>query len=792
MKPSPNNIPTIFTIFGATGDLMQKKIVPSLFFLHKQKLLPEKLRIFGFARRDLDDAAFRTFVFEILQEKKVVKTRTKSVEHFLTHFSYIQGTFANKKGYRNLKLSIEAQEKKWQVCANKLMYLAVPPDFVKIIVNKLESVYLHKACGGDAGWTRILIEKPFGSDTKSAALLEKTFTHWKDEQVYRLDHYLGKEMVQSILNFRFSNNLFEDSWDNEQIERIDMKLWEDIGVEDRGNFYDNVGALRDVGQNHLLSILSILTMEHPADYTAKFIQTSRASVLQELSRMTQDKVIAQTFRAQYRGYKKISGVKENSQTETYFKIKTHINTPRWRGVPIYIESGKRMGTVKKEIVITFKHKEPCICPPSGPVQNRVIISLHPRQEMKIEFFAQEPGFDNNVEKREFVFSLYKRKSKLPYVEEYAKLFYDAFLGDQTWFLSKSEIAAEWRMVDTILNTWQKNSVPLHTYKPETPSVSQQADTYLAAQTHDIPHHIGIIGLGRMGGRLAENIIDSGWIVTGYNRTSAVTKTFEKKGLDAAYSHKELIEKLPTPRIVWLMVPHGKPVDDTLFGKDGLVEYLEKGDIVIDGGNSQYKNSIARAKKLKKKGIHMLDVGVSGGPAAARQGACIMIGGDKKIFDYTEPLFAALAQTNGYEFFPGHGAGHFVKMVHNGIEYGMMQAIAEGFNIMKTSKYKLDLSRVASVYNNGSIIESHLIAWLYDALREYGVDLKKIDGHVADSGEGQWTVDTAHEMGAAVRVIEEALLFRRRSQKNASYTGKIVSALRGQFGMHPVIKKRIKK
>jgi len=261
----------------------------------------------------------------------------------------------------------------------------------------------------------------------------------------------------------------------------------------------------------------------------------------------------------------------------------------------------------------------------------------------------------------------------------------------------------------------------------------------------------------------------------------------KENLVPVYSYEEMIKKLPSPRIVWLMLPNGKPIDDALFGKNGITKYLDKGDIVIDGGNSYFKDTVKRAVKLKKLGIKFMDAGVSGGPSGARNGACIMIGGDKKLFKYLEPLFQDMSQVNGYQFFSGAGAGHFVKMVHNGIEYGMMQAIGEGFNVLKRSNYKLDLHRIADVYNEGSVIESRLVGWLHDAFHIYGTDLKKISGKVSHSGEGEWTVKTAKEMKLKTKVIEESLKFRKQSQKNPDFTGQVVSALRGQFGQHPVEK-----
>ncbi len=300
--------------------------------------------------------------------------------------------------------------------------------------------------------------------------------------------------------------------------------------------------------------------------------------------------------------------------------------------------------------------------------------------------------------------------------------------------------------------------------------------------------IGIIGLGKMGANVARHLKKQGWKVTGHATTAASSRKLEGEGIPGAPTLGELVKKLSRPRILWLMIPAGDAVDAALFGKDGLLTLLQKGDIVVDSGNSFYKDSIARAKKLTRKGVRFMDVGFSGGPRGARRGGSLMIGGETKTFKKLEPLFRALSCKDGYQFFEGYGAGHFVKMVHNGIEYGMMQALAEGFAILKKSKYKLNLTNVADIYDHGSVIESRLVSWLKGAFELHGEDLKAVSGSVAHTGEGLWTVKTAKKMGIKAKVIEESLKFRIRSEKHPDYTGKVVSALREQFGGHRVTKK----
>ncbi len=293
--------------------------------------------------------------------------------------------------------------------------------------------------------------------------------------------------------------------------------------------------------------------------------------------------------------------------------------------------------------------------------------------------------------------------------------------------------------------------------------------------------LGYIGLGKMGYNMVELLLDKRHQVVVYNRSKEPVKRLAQRGAQPAESIQSLAAALAQPRLVWLMVPH-QAVDDVL--KD-LVPLLAKGDTVIDGGNSPYKESMRRAAELEKGGVDFLDAGTSGGPGGARTGACIMVGGKKEVFQKYEQLFRDLAVENGYAYLGPSGAGHFVKMVHNGIEYGMMQALAEGFSVMRASPFGLDMEKIADLYNHRSVIESRLVGWLKTAFEQYGPELNGISGSVAQSGEGMWTVEAAKELGIPATIIKGALDFRLESQKKPSYTGQVVSALRHQFGGHEV-------
>ncbi len=293
--------------------------------------------------------------------------------------------------------------------------------------------------------------------------------------------------------------------------------------------------------------------------------------------------------------------------------------------------------------------------------------------------------------------------------------------------------------------------------------------------------LGYIGLGKMGANMVERLLEKRHRVVVFDRNADAMTAAKKKGAQTADTLAELVAAVSSPRLLWIMVPY-QAVNAVL---EELSPLLDKGDVVVDGGNSPYKESIRRSKELEARGIDFLDVGVSGGPAGARNGACIMVGGGKGVFQKFEALFRDLSVPDGYGYMGKTGAGHFVKMVHNGIEYGMMQALAEGFAIMKASDFGLELTRITDVYNHKSVIESRLVGWLQSAFQQYGEDLADISGSAAQSGEGMWTVEAGKELGVPTPVIQGALEFRSRSQNNPSYTGKLISAMRNQFGGHEV-------
>lgn len=295
----------------------------------------------------------------------------------------------------------------------------------------------------------------------------------------------------------------------------------------------------------------------------------------------------------------------------------------------------------------------------------------------------------------------------------------------------------------------------------------------------------------MGMAMVKRLLEKGHDVVAADPDEEARKQAVAAGAETVANLNEFKDKLPGEKFIWMMVPH--QIVDTVLSD--LASILNEGDVVMDGGNSNYRETMRRGAELKEKGLVFMDVGVSGGPDGARNGACMMIGGAREKFDQYEPLFQDLSVNGGYAYMGQTGAGHYVKMIHNGIEYGMMQAIGEGFEILKESAFNLDLDEVTRIYNNGSVIESRLVGWLQNAYKEEGVNLNAISGEVSHSGEGKWTVEEAKDCRVSdtaskvipVPVIEASLQFRISSTGNPSYTGQVVSALRNQFGGHNVKK-----
>ncbi len=448
--------PTIFIIFGITGDLAGRKLLPALLNLYVKKQLPSKFAIVGFSRKTFSKEEFRSFIRDHMQIRPG-EFKEEDVKHFIDHMSYEQGFFDRPESYANLLKRLEFIDQGFRQCSNKLFHLSIPPTLYESIFTHLAESGLTVPCIGDEGWTRVLVEKPFGNDIETAKKLEKLLGElFQESQIFRIDHYLAKEALQNIIAFRFANSLFEPLWNRNHIERVHIKLLEKIPVGSRGAFYDKIGALKDVGQNHMLQMLALIAMDKPESLEASFLRKERAKILKNLKPFTQKSIAGGAVRGQYEGYRSEPGVSEHSQTETYFRLETYIETSRWKNVPFYLESGKSLAETKTEIDVYFKNEE------GESRQNILTFRIQPDEGIKIRFWVKTPGFGLDVEPKtlKFRYSDFPSLSDLP--DAYEHVLYDAIIGDQTLFTSTDEVLSAWKYITPIINLW--NIVPLTSYK----------------------------------------------------------------------------------------------------------------------------------------------------------------------------------------------------------------------------------------------------------------------------------------------------------------------------------------
>ncbi len=449
--------PTIFIIFGITGDLAGRKLLPSLLNLYVKKHLPQKFAIVGFSRRNFSREEFRQFVREHMKVKPG-EYHEEDIKHFLDHMYYEQGFFDVSTSYASLALRLQTIDDSFHQCSNKLFHLAVSPHFYENILEHLSNSGLTIPCGGNEGWTRVLVEKPFGHDIETAKRLDKRLGQlFQEEQIFRIDHYLAKEALQNILAFRFSNTIFEPLWNHSHIEAVHITLLEKNGIEGRGDFYDGLGALKDVGQNHILQMLALVAMEPPETLDADSIRKQRAKLISHLKPILAPKRLSQVaVRGQYEGYVNEKGVKRNSQTETYFRLETNIDVPRWKNVPFYIESGKGLAESKSQIDVYFKNEK------DPEKQNILTFRIQPDEGIKIRFFTKTPGFGMKVDAKnmKFKYSDFHSPEELP--DAYERVLYDAITGDQTLFTSTDEVMHAWKFITSIVSAW--SGLPLTIYK----------------------------------------------------------------------------------------------------------------------------------------------------------------------------------------------------------------------------------------------------------------------------------------------------------------------------------------
>lgn len=455
--------PTTIVIFGVTGDLAKKKLIPALWNLYKNNHLPKNFAIVGFARSEWSDEGLQDYMKGILREGGLHVDDEADQINFFKKVSLVNGDFTTLEAYTSLLAKVEAIDNAIGMCGDKIFHLAVPPSLYEVIFDHLHTSGLSDLCSGVGGWTRILVEKPFGDNWDSAQKLDqKLGSLFKEEQIFRVDHYMSKEVMQNILAFRFANSLFEHMWDTRFIEAVNIRLWEKSGINGRGAFYDKNGALRDVGQNHVLQMLSFIAMEDPGIMEPKKIRAARTKVLDALRVITPDDMIRRVRRGQYNGYLDEKDVPQDSKTETFFKIEAFVDNERWKDVPFTLESGKGMLENKTEIEIIFKGKTFCLLLPDQEVlcpQNKLIFNIQPHEGISVTFWSKKPGFGTVLEPKTMSFEYGEAKGAIP--DAYERVIYDCIVGDQTLFTSTEEVLSSWKFITPILDNFDK--VPLDKY-----------------------------------------------------------------------------------------------------------------------------------------------------------------------------------------------------------------------------------------------------------------------------------------------------------------------------------------
>jgi glucose-6-phosphate 1-dehydrogenase len=459
--------PCSFVIFGATGNLATVKLLPSLYSLELAGKLPEALTFVAQGRREFDDAGWREHVKQVLQEH--CGASGERMERFANRFEYIRGELSELDTF--IRLERMLAKPKAGLCSNVVFYLAIKPNDFPSVIKNLDTSGLNKP----RGMHRIVVEKPFGIDIESAQVLnELLHRHFDESQIFRIDHYLGKETVQNLLVFRFANTLIEPLWNRNFIDHVQITVSEAVGIGTRADYYDRAGALRDMLQNHLMQLLTVVAMEPPPALEADALRDEKVKVLRSIRPISKRSVHAHAFRAQYKagvsggeqvqGYQDEEGVERDSVTETYVAAKFYIDNWRWRGVPFYLRTGKRLKNQMSMIAIRFRH------PPQQlfretPIEtidpNWIVLSIQPDESMHLEIHAKQPGLGMDTR----VIRLnagYRREDEHP-LDAYAALLLDVIEGDGTLFIRFDEVEWAWRVVDPILKYWAQERDFIHTY-----------------------------------------------------------------------------------------------------------------------------------------------------------------------------------------------------------------------------------------------------------------------------------------------------------------------------------------
>ena len=464
----------IFVIFGASGDLAVRKLIPAIFELHRAKYLPEKFAVLGVSRSEYSDEAFRKKVFYENEFIEIDEKERKDYKEFAERLSYLAIQTSVAKDYAKVKKDLAKLDKQFDIGGNYIFYLSTPPFLYTTIPACLAEHGLNKE---DKGWRRLVIEKPFGYDLASAVVLNASIKkHFEEDQIYRIDHYLGKETVQNLLVTRFSNGIFEPLWNRNYIDHIQITNAEDLTVGSRGGYYDKSGALRDMFQNHLMQIVAHVAMEPPIAADATAIRNEKLKLLKSIRPIKEEDISSQVIRGQYtgstingkkvKGYRQEEGVPKDSRTETFLGLKFFIDNWRWAGVPFYVRSGKAMPTKVTEVVITFKDPPNALFRKEKAVynsNNQLIIRIQPNEGIVLKFGMKVPGSGFKVKDVGMDFH-YSDLTNAHVPAAYERLLLDVIKGDATLYALGDSVEEAWRFVEPILQAWKNNpDIKVHGY-----------------------------------------------------------------------------------------------------------------------------------------------------------------------------------------------------------------------------------------------------------------------------------------------------------------------------------------
>lgn len=458
-----------FVLFGSTGDLAKRKIFPAIYNLFLDQKIPRTFSIIGVGRQELTDVEFQSFVEQSLRTFSRRKPEDDSnLEEFLRIFRYCHLDVTKNEGYQSLLEMVQCREKELGIPKNRMFYLSVAPKFFDVIALKIK----ESGLGSTKGWKRLIIEKPFGHDLKSAQdLNEKVSKAFEEDEIYRIDHYLGKPMVQNLEALEFANPVFQALWNNQYIANVQITASETVGVEERAGYYDHTGAIRDMVQNHMLQMLMMTAMQLPKRLTAKDIRHEKRKVMESLRPLRKDDVVKHVVRGQYGpgeiqnkaviGYREEPGVTRSSMTDTFVAARLWIDDPFWKGVPFYIRTGKRMREKSTHIVIEFKNtvKDLYIAQNEKPVPNLLVIQINPNEGVSLQLNSKNPLKSGQIEPVTVDFS--PDTKDVP--EAYELLLFDALRGDSTFFVHWNEVESSWKWVQPILEAFEENLLPLHLY-----------------------------------------------------------------------------------------------------------------------------------------------------------------------------------------------------------------------------------------------------------------------------------------------------------------------------------------